>query len=387
VIRALDKWLPGAVRAVWRRPKCHARPRHLCFCIADHYEPFGRGNDAAAARAQVSRWAERLPAVLNRVRDADGRPAAYTFFYPAETDDAQCLDGLAGLVARGHAEVEIHLHHRHDTRDGLRVTLEGFRDALRSRHGLLGSDADGTARYGFIHGNWALCNSRPDGDWCGVNAELGVLEETGCYADFTFPSAPSPTQPRTVNAIYYAQDRPDGLPRGHDHGIEAAAGRQPGPGLLLVQGPLALEWRRRKWGLLPRLENAELTAVNPPTPLRNDRWSAQCVHVRGRPEWVFVKVHTHGCVPANESMLLGGGLEAGLRDLAARYNDGHKWRLHFVTARELANLVRAAEDGHTGDPGAYRNHWIAPPPMALQVERVLPKSRKRLRRDASTSSA
>jgi hypothetical protein len=55
--------------------------------------------------------------------------------------------------------------------------------------------------YGFVHGNWALCNSRPDGDWCGVNEELTVLAQTGCYADFTFPSAPSPTQPRMVNAV------------------------------------------------------------------------------------------------------------------------------------------------------------------------------------------
>ena len=44
--------------------------------------------------------------------------------------------------------------------------------------------------YAFIHGNWSLCNSRPDGRYCGVNNELDVLRETGCYADFTLPSAP-----------------------------------------------------------------------------------------------------------------------------------------------------------------------------------------------------
>ena len=81
------------------------------------------------------------------------------------------------------------------------------------RHGLLACDRrTGRPAYGFIHGNWALDNSRPDGRWCGVNNELDVLRETGCYADFTFPSAPSPTQPRKINSIYYAVDDPQPTP-------------------------------------------------------------------------------------------------------------------------------------------------------------------------------
>ena len=43
--------------------------------------------------------------------------------------------------------------------------------------------------FGFAPRNWALCNARRDGRWCGVNDELGVLRRTGCYADFTLPSA------------------------------------------------------------------------------------------------------------------------------------------------------------------------------------------------------
>jgi hypothetical protein len=120
----------------------------------------------------------------------------------------------------------------------LREKLVRFRDLLHREHGMLGcrksevgsrrSEGErGDCRpptsdlrspvYAFIHGNWSLCNSRPDGDWCGVNEELGILAETGCYADLTFPSAPSPTQPRTVNSIYRASDRPEG--RGHDSGV------------------------------------------------------------------------------------------------------------------------------------------------------------------------
>src|SRR5690606_38978244 len=96
-----------------------------------------------------------------------------------------------------------------DTAESLEQKLVEFRDALHQQHGLLRrNDRTGQIEYGFIHGNWALCNSRPDRLLCGVDQELTVLLKTGCYADFTMPSAPSNTQTRTINSIYYAQDRP-----------------------------------------------------------------------------------------------------------------------------------------------------------------------------------
>ena len=68
---------------------------------------------------------------------------------------------------------------------------------------------------------------------------LDVLRETGCYADFTFPSAGSRTQPRKINSIYYAIDDPD-RPRSHDRGIDVGTAPPPANGLILIQGPLLL---------------------------------------------------------------------------------------------------------------------------------------------------
>ena len=73
----------------------------------------------------------------------------------------------------------------------LREKLQRYLETLHDRHGLLEKDATGRISWGFIHGNWALDNCRSDGRMCGVNNELDVLRETGCYADFTLPSAPS----------------------------------------------------------------------------------------------------------------------------------------------------------------------------------------------------
>ncbi len=314
------------------------------------------------ARALTRRWLDEWPrAAAASARDADGCHPRHTFFYPAEEYDADCVAMLAELTAAGWGEVEVHLHHRHDTAAGLAARLTAFRDTLRARHGLLGSDAAGRARYAFIHGNWALCNSRPDGDWCGVNEELGVLQSTGCYADFTFPSAPSPTQPRTVNALYRAVDRP-GRARGADRGKPMRAdGGGARAGLPILQGPLALDWVRRKAGVLPRLDTGELSGVNPPSPRRAGLWSDLRIGVRGRPDWAFVKLFTHGCVPANAEVLLG----APLRDLYARLAEwgvsDERPRVHFASAREFYNIARAAEDGCPGDPGAYRDYEIGRP--------------------------
>lgn len=256
----------------------------------------------------------------------------------------------------------MHLHHRGDTECDLHATLAHARDTYASTHGLLGRDAAGTPRYAFVHGNWALCNARPDGDWCGVEREIKVLAQTGCYADFTFPSAPSPTQPRRVNSIHYARDPASGE-RGAQY-VRAVRVDRPvtgTEGLLCVQGPLGLNWRWRKMGVMPRLENGELSAANPPSAGRLALWRRLQVHVAGRPDWIVVKLHTHGMSARSRAGVLGPAVRAFHQILSA--GDGG-WRLHYVTARELYNIIKAAEAGGAGDPCRYRDDGIAPPPFS-----------------------
>ena len=50
------------------------------------------------------------------------------------------------------------------------------------------------------------------------------------------------------------------------------------------------------------------------------------------------------------------------RELTTRYNDGQRWRLHYVTAREMFNIALAAMEGRQGDPGLFRDHLLPPPP-------------------------
>lgn len=322
-------------------------PLRMFLCIADHYEPMRDHPPRSVQQERVDRWRREYPALVAGLADSRGRPPQHTFFYPIEEYAPEFLSPLAELCRQGQGEVEIHLHHDNDHADRLRESLLGFARLLHDRHGLLGKDAAGRITYGFIHGNWALDNARPDGRWCGVNDELTVLRETGCYADFTLPCAPAPGQTRTINGIYYAVDDPL-RPKSHDRGTPARVGRPAPPdSLLLVQGPLALDWRRRKWGLLPRLENGTLQGNQPATMERLPLWLAAGVSVVGRPDWRFVKLHTHGALEQNAAVLLGEPTRRFHESLAVYARQTPGFEYYYVTAREVAALVHQAEAGLT----------------------------------------
>jgi hypothetical protein len=354
MIKALDIWLPA-----WRRRAKQMQPalgtRHVMLAVCDHFEPFhGVGKQEASARVET--WQREFPALAADFRDVDGVTPRHTFFYPIEQYDADLVQRLADLCVGGGTETEIHLHHEGDTAENLRRTLEEGRERFAG-HGLLSRDDTGALRYGFVHGNWALDNSHPHGRHCGVRNELRVLRQTGCYADFTLPSAPERTQTQTINSVYYA--RGTDQPKSHDCGRRVHADREPQipheDELLLVQGPLTLNWQRKKFGLLPRIENGDLTAVNPPTIERLRLWLDCQVAVEGRPNWVFVKLHTHGAKPGNTRMLLGEPMRDFHRALATLAARDHTICFHYVTARELVNILHAAEAGHSGNPGQFRD--------------------------------
>jgi hypothetical protein len=350
----LDLWLPS----YWRRAR-FVKPNgtiDLMMAVCDHFEPL-HDADKKTALEKIAYWKKEFSPLIKSFPDADRILPRHTFFYPIEQYDKDIVSSLAELCQLCGGEVEIHLHHERDTAEGLREKLERGKNDFQS-HGLLSNDEAGNCRYGFIHGNWALDNSHPQGRGCGVSNELGILKRTGCYADFTLPSAPSPTQTKIINSIYYATDTPEA--KSHDAGILAKvkmSRNESAPGdLLLVQGPLGLNWERRKFKIFPKIENGEITGANPPRPDRMKLWLNLGMHVQSQPNWLFIKLHTHGGIPQNMKTLLGDSMRHFYEHLLENYNDGKNFRLHFVTAREMVNIIHAAEDGHSGNAGAFRNY-------------------------------
>ena len=348
--RGFDRWVPGDLFSQDSTPEVvlDREPVDVFLAICDHYEPEWGNPSRDEALRRVHRWCDDYPRLFQDFRDVDGRTPRHSFFFPQDQYRPEYIDPLAELCHDGFGEFDIHLHHADDTPEGLEEKLSVFRDALFHRHGMLRRDpTTGEIVYGFIHGNWALCNSRRDRKWCGVDHEIPILRRTGCYADFTLPSAPSDTQTRTINSIYYASDIP-GKCKSHDHGIRAQVGRTPpDDSLLMIQGPLLFDFSRRKFGVLPRVENGDLLGNHPPSLRRLRLWLNAGVTVQNQPNWRFVKLHTHGCKTGNIDMLLGERMQMFHQELAELHVLQPNFRFHYVSAWEMAQLVHQAERGET----------------------------------------
>ena len=328
--------------------------RHLLFAFCDHYEPLHGNASMETGIARVKAWSDAYPKLAARFRDSSGRPPKHSFFFPGEQYDARLVEPLARFCEEGLGEVEVHLHHDGDTRETLRASLEKTLRDLGG-HGVI-AKKDGKPAWSFIHGNWCLANARRDGRWCGVDDEIPLLYELGCYADFTFPSAPDQSQPGIVNSIYY----PKGdiaKRRAYEEAETVRVGTPKRDRLLLVEGAIALARRPNGGGI--RIESSAIDHTDPPTAARLETWVDQNVHVAGRPEWTFVKIHTHGAPERNANVLLGDDT-VRFHEALRRYNDGTSWKLHYVSAREMFNIARAAMDGRLGDPGDYRDYEIPP---------------------------
>lgn len=346
------------LRRAVRKP---SGPVDLFLCVVDHFEPQVGQPTAALARMRLEDWLHRYPQIAGRHRDADGRSPAHSFFYPYDEYDEWEFRRLTALCADGWGEIDLHLHHKDDTSDSLR---RKFQDAvhLYHDHGVLPVWPDGRPAFGFIHGNWALDNSRCENghNFCGVNNELTLLAEQGCYADFTFPAWQHTAQPRQINSIYYALDDPS-KPKSYDRGTPVRTG-VPGSGtLLLVEGPLVPfitgEGKRRRVAM----DDSDLAFCRRYAPERLDRWVRAGIQVEGCPDRIFIKLHCHGAADQNREALLGNDFEALFSDAEARYNDGTNFRLHYVTAREMYNVVKATEaEAHLSIPVA--RDWILPRP-------------------------
>ena len=347
-------------RVLWSKKE---RPEHVLIAICDHFEPAWTGDrnrpgqsTRAQSRARVATWRRKFPIFAADIRDSSGRMPRHSFFYPGEQYAYELVEPLAELVEMDLAEVEVHLHHDGDTRKSLEEKLVCALDNL-NQHGVV-PEIRGESRWAFIHGNWCLANARRDGAFCGVDDELDLLYKLGCYADFTFPSAPDPTQPRLVNCVYYPRGDMRQR-RAHEYGYAARVGEVRKSRVLCMQGPLGV-CRRTGNGLPWRIDAGALTAHDPPTLKRFEHWLEQGITVRDRPEWVFVKLSTHGAPEREASSLLGKPHRTFHEELA-QWSMQTGIRYHYVTAREMFNMARAAMDGKTGDPTLYRDYEIPRP--------------------------
>jgi ribosomal protein S11 len=336
--RHAEIWLLPYLKDRLRKRIRPAKPKRAWVAITDHYEPLGMGASVETALGRVAHWRDKWPRIADDAPlDAAGQRPQYSFFYPQEEYRRDILDGIAKIVRLGIADVEVHLHHDNEQRESFIRKVTDYCRRLTDDHGLL-RQQDGRTVFGFIHGNWALDNSRPDGKACGLNGEIALLRDLGCYADFTMPSLPSPTQGRIVNQIYWCTNNPDNRPRSFDRGIEATCGGGRRGDLLMITGPVGLRFGER---LLPRMEAGEIAGYDLPTPARVHRWFDLAPTIG---DDLFLKLFTHGAQERNSEPLLGGGLSILFRCLTEEA-ERRGIEIHWATAWQMYQAADALISG------------------------------------------
>jgi hypothetical protein len=359
--KGLHYWLPFYILQMLKGKEMPVAgdPIHIILCFVDHFEPFNGGANAQRAVDRVRNWTEGYPSMADKHHDSDGKMPQHTWFYPPHQDHA-FLGDLVGLCKSGYGEIEMHLHHNHmrpfpDTSETLREKIVRCIEDY-SEYGIF-CLPDGRRVFGFIHGDWSLDNSLGDGI-CGVNDEMRILKECGCYADFTLPSL-GKAQPMIINKIYYAKDNL-AKPKSYNWGREVCVGGSPWGDLMLIQGITGIRWKSRSHRVKPSIEVSNIDSMDAPLPARIDYWVSNAVRIKGRPDWLFIKLHTHGCREVDFPHLFGASAHGMFRYLEELVCKNQNLFLHYVTAREMYNIAKAAESGLSGDPNAFRNYSIPP---------------------------
>lgn len=346
--RKYDIWFHGYVQWLNERKPLPETTIHLLVFATDHFEPNYYSE-------RIYRWESGFPALARAHRDYYGRVHQHTWFYPGEQVGEPNLTMLSRLVAQGYGEVELHYHHFFDTYSSFQKRLEDS-IALFQRYGFL-KTVDGRTKFAFIHGNAGLDNSEGP-ELCGVSQEIRLLLHEGCYADFTFPELWETAQPSSVNNIYETTDDPG--PKSYDHVLPLRGTPSPDR-LVIFQGPLLVSMSPNPLRMFFHVEDANLHPASPPSPARADKWVRAAVHVPQRPEWIFIKLWGHGASSDDDiDANLGAPMDRTLSYLEYKYNDGQRYVLHYVTAREAYNVARSAAAGRSGDPRQYYDYEIKP---------------------------
>ena len=347
----IDVWLYSYLKRLFIKVDTKGEPVDIMLLFVDHFEMNGHAD-------RLDAWNTGYPKIASKHKDFDGQHPKHSFFYAMDLMHEHELEALQHLVKDGYGEFELHWHHDHDDENSFVEKLNNAFDIFH-KYGYMKPYKEGQkACFSFIHGDWSLGNSRGE-NYCGVDNEITLLKQAGCYGDYTFPALFNEAQPPFINNIYYSDN--NDKPKSYFQGRDAKVGiKESNDEFMVFQGPLNINWRdwRHKWH--PTIEDGDISRF--PThdnPRRIDSWLRQKIHVEGQPNWQFVKIFCHGA--QDHKSVVSDTTDRMFSYLEEKYNDGKKYRLHYVTAREAFNIVKAAEDGKKGNPNEYRDYVIPHP--------------------------
>lgn len=336
------------------QPRLAENEHHIIFTMVDHYEP---GENALESVKNNEEWLKKYEPVAQEIRDSYGNPFKYTWFYAYDQANDQVMRRLSQSVYAGLGEIELHWHHPQYDNKTFDKELEQAISWFKQYGAMVSRPLPAKAQFAFIHGNWALDAST---EKCNVTSEISLLQKHGGYMDMTFSTIGVNAQPvNFINRLYYVEDSPQA--KSYDKGVEVEANKPVDNKFLIFQGPMGFNWKLE-------IEYGAVESYSLPTRERVEKWFDANIHVKNKPEWTFIKVYSHGI---QSSDIVSDHLTEMLQYLLAVSSERNS-KLHFMTAREAYNVVKAAEAGLQGDPELYRDFLIAPPlNTVLPIDSIL----------------
>lgn len=337
----LHRWLIPYIKTRSQRGAAKY-PVNLYVAVCNHFSPFYKGVSQEIAEHRVATWCREYPKFALQHCDSHGKYPIHTFFYNERDYNPRFMDSLCKLSKNGFADIEILACSTQGNPYNLKRRVEEFRDVLYHHHGLLEMSQQGEITFGYVHDNTHSYHTARSTDFSQLDLtdRSCALKSSGCYADFSNNYAPEFAQSSFFNSIFFtaASDKTTDT----QYRINLArVNHWPESDLLTIQGPLALNWQNRVFGVLPKVENGELGYYRRFTPRRVALWLNSQIYVHGAENHLFLKLHTLGAVDCNVRYLLGEmGLHCLYHELENNYNDGSDYVLHYVSAREMHGKIR-----------------------------------------------
>ncbi len=282
--------------------------------------------------------------------DSDSRRLQITFMFGVPNPDPSALSILSEYCRAGLGEIECLLPCDISSLEDFREQLPRIVEVLHT-YGWART-ADSQVRFAVLRNQFECVSADAD-----YRSQIRTLHDLGCYVDLTFPCVGSSCQPGKVNSICLVSSGADD-PFGE--ACDLRAGEISSGDLLLVSGPFLIDWTDWRLKYRPFAESGRLTPAALPDRTRAQSWLRARVHVTGQPNWIFVKLIIDDVVDADAARTICGGLHEAFESLEESCSITVTSRLHFVTAREMYNIIRAAEAGRVGDAGQFRDYLIKP---------------------------
>ncbi len=293
---------------------------------------------------QAEQALNRMTRITEAHVDCTGRHFRYTFACPVYDWSASDMACLTEYCRAGLGEIELLLPSVCPDSDNLRRLLTRSVSSLEQSSFVIVRSSERSSER----------KASPD-----RKAELLLLRDFGCYADFSFPDPASSLQPSRINTVTSVSHQADS-----DNPYKDAASIKSGAvsygDLFVIDGPMIIDWTNWCGLFNPSVEFGRLSYYSPPDTTRIERWIRADVHVDGQPNWVFVKLILSDHFLAGSSSELLESLDHTLDCLERRLAEGDEYRLHYVTAREMYNIARAAEAGKTSPVARYVDYRSQP---------------------------